>query len=546
MKKTIAVLGLAAVSNAINNNYVDDQLFGLGIDIKSKVQTADVSHSRGHINVVMKDDADNELHNYYSMPHNKGDIQFNDYTVKKDDADDELFGLGINVNSKVQTANVNHSRGQINVIMKDDADNELNNYYNMPHNKGNIQFNDYSKTNDDELFGLGIDVKSKVQTADVSHSRGKINVVMRDDELFGLDIGVKSKVQTADASHSRGHINVVMKDDADNQLHSYYNMPHNKGNIQFNDYTKAKDDEFFGLGIDVKSKVQTANVNHSRGQINVIMKDNADNELHNYYSMPHNKGDIQFNDYTVKKDDADDELFGLGINVKSKVQTANANHVSGTANIIMRDEADDELFFGLGADIKSKVQTADVSHSRGHINVVMKDDADNQLHSYFNMPHNKGNIQFNDYSKTNDDELFGLGINVNSKVQTANVNHSRGQINVIMNDDGDDELFGLDIGVKSKVQTADASHSRGHINVVMKDDADNEFFQASSSKGNHKDEIEVLRSLLKLATQDKDGNLVLEGVKIGKIPQVKEPKTLKNHTSSKAQADVPKRNFLAF
>jgi len=274
------------------------------------------------------------------------------------------------------------------------------------------------------------------------------------------------------------------------------------------------DDEYFGLGIDIKSKVQTADVSRSHRRINVNMKDDADNELHNYFSMPHNKGDIQFNDYTVKgskKDDADDELF-LGIKINNKVQTANANH------------------------------------AHGMININMKDDADNELHSYYSMPHNKGNIQFNDYSKAKDDELFGLGIDIKSKVQTADVSRSRGRINVNMKDDADDdELFGLGVNIKSKVQTADVSHSHGRINVNMQDDADDEFYAASAGKGNHKDEIELLRSLLKIATQDKNGNVIVDGVKIGKIPQAKEhTKPLKNNSSSKAQPELPKRKFLAF
>jgi ribosomal 30S subunit maturation factor RimM len=368
MKKTIAVLGLAAISNAIQSNYVDDEYFGLGVNINSKVQTADVHGSRGVINVHMRDDADNELRNVYNMPHNQGDIQFNDYTVKgkKDDADDEFF-FGVKINNKVQTADVHGSHGMINVNMRDDAE-----------------------------------------------------------------------------------------------------------------------DEFWGLGVDVKSKVQTVNASGSRGKVNLNFQDDADNELNNIYNMPHNKGNIQFNDYTVqgksKKDDADDEYWGLDVGIKSKVQTADVHGSRGTINVNMKDDTEDE-FWGLGADIKSKVQTADVHGSRGKINVNMRDDAE-------------------------------------------------------------DEFWGLGVDIKSKVQTADVHGSRGKINVNMRDDADDEFF--SHTDRLNRDEIEVLRSLLKHTTQDKNGNVLLDGVKIGKIPKVKEHKTLKTNTTSKPQASIPERKFLAF
>jgi hypothetical protein len=589
MKKAVAVLGLVAVSNAFINN-VDDELWG--VDVKTKVQTVPASHNSGSMTINMKDDADNELHRYYSMPGNEGNIQFNDYTKTHDD---ELFNLGVDVKTKVQTLDAGHNRGKMNINIKDDADNELHNYYSMPKNQGSIQFNDYTVKKDDadnELHNYISMPKNKGSIQFNDYSQG------RDDEFFNIGVDVKTKVQTVPASHNSGKMSITMKDDADNELHNYYSMPKNQGNIQFNDYTKTHDDELFNLGVDVKTKVQTLDAGHNRGKMNINIKDDADNELHNYYSMPKNQGNIQFNDYTVKKDDNDDEFWG--VDVKTKVQTVPASHNSGSMTINMKDDEDYELF-NLGVDVKTKVQTLDAGHNRGKMNINIKDDADNELHNYYSMPKNQGNIQFNDYTKTHDDEYWGVsvntkvqtvpashnsgtmtinmgddaedefwGVDVKTKVQTVPASHNSGKMTINMKDDADDEFWGVD--VKTKVQTVPASHNSGSMTINMKDDADNElhnyysmpknqgniqfndytkthddaddeFYQATpAGKGIHRDEIEILSHLLKLASQDKNGNLVLDGVKIGKIPQYKG----KTNTTTKPHAELPKRNFLAF
>jgi hypothetical protein len=335
--------------------------------------------------------ADNELHNYYSMPGNQGNIQFNDYSKTHDD---ELFGLGINVKSEVN--NFPHNSGTIVISHDDEADNELHNYYSMSDNQGNIQFNDYTVSRRDAT---------------------------EDDELWGLDVKVKSEVNNF--PHNSGNIRISHDDETDNELHKYFSMSGNQGEIQFNDYTVSKkdateDDELWGLGVDIKSEVN--NFPHNSGTIIISHDDEADNELNNYYNMPGNQGNIQFNDYSKTHDD-DNELWGLDVGIKSEVN--NFPYNSGTIVI---------------------------SHD---------DEADNELHNYYSMSDNQGNIQFNDYSKTHDDE-----------------------------------------------------------------------FVARPVEKLTKDEIQVLAALLKVASQDKDGNVVVDGVKIGKIAKqevkkIETPKTKK-------------------
>jgi len=384
--------------------------------------------------------ADNELHNYYSMSGNQGNIQFNDYTKTHDD---ELWGVGINVKSEVN--NFPHNSGTIVISHDDEADNELHNYYSMPGNQGNIQFNDYTVKRD-----------------------------ATDDELWGVDVKVNSEVNNF--PHNSGTIRISHDDETDNELHKYFSMSGNQGEIQFNDYTvkrDATDDELWGVDVGIKSEVN--NFPHNSGTIRISHDDETDNELHNYYSMPGNEGNIQFNDYTVKRDATDDELWGVGIDVKSEVN--NFPHNSGTIVI---------------------------SHD---------DEADNELHNYYSMPGNQGNIQFNDYSKTHDDELWGVNVGIKSEVN--NFPHNSGNIVIGHDDEADNELHNY----------YSMSGNQGNIQFNDYSKTHDDEFVARRPEKLTKDEIEVLATLLKVASQDKDGNVVVDGVKIGKIAKQETKKT---------------------
>jgi len=442
--KSVAVVSLALAGSALARSTIHHE-------IRQPVQVLN---------------ADNELHNYYSMPGNQGNIQFNDYSKTHDD---ELWGVGVNIKSEVN--NFPHNSGNIVISHDDQADNELHNYYTMPRNQGNIQFNDYTVQRD-----------------------------ATDDELWGVDVNLKSEVNNF--PHNSGNIRISHDDQADNELHKYFSMPGNQGEIQFNDYTvkrDATDNELRGIGVDVNLKSEVNNFPRNSGNIRISHDDEADNELHNYYSMPGNEGNIQFNDYTVKRDATDDELWGVDVKVKSEVNN--------------------------------------FPHNSGNIRISHDDEADNELHNYYSMPGNQGNIQFNDYSKTHDDELWGVDIDVKSEVNnfpynsgTIVISHddeadnelhnyysmSGNQGNIQFNDytkTHDDELFlGVNIGVKSEVNNF--PHNSGTI-VISHDDE----FVAHHVEKLTKDEIEVLATLLKVATQDKNGNVVVDGVKIGKIPK---------------------------
>ncbi len=121
MKKTLAILGLIAFSNAANSNF---------------------AQMPGKITPIIKADSDNELHNYVPMASNKGNVQVNDYYKSHDDADNELHNY-------IPIAK-NQGDFQMNEYKThDDADNELHNYIPMASNKGNVQVNDYYKSHDD-------------------------------------------------------------------------------------------------------------------------------------------------------------------------------------------------------------------------------------------------------------------------------------------------------------------------------------------------------------------------------------------------------------
>ena len=121
MKKTFAILGLVAFSNAANHHLTNEQL----LKLDTKTEVANFAHMPGKITPIIKADSDNELHNYIQLRSHEGNVQINDYKSH------------------------------------DDADNELHNYY-MPNNKRNVQVNDYKSHDDsDNEFYHAIPIDQK-------------------------------------------------------------------------------------------------------------------------------------------------------------------------------------------------------------------------------------------------------------------------------------------------------------------------------------------------------------------------------------------------
>jgi len=212
-------------------------------------------------------------------------------------------------------------------------------------------------------------------------------------------------------------------------------------------------------------------------QLKDIVLDDADNQLHSYFSMSNNQGSIQFNDYTVHRDASDEsELF--------KVSPTWAK-----VNQQFQIQRDDEI--------------------------------DNELHSYFSMPNNQGNIQFNDYTVHRDAADNELRVPVRIPEISAKTNQTK----KIQNDDEIDNELHNYYSYDKTFNVID----HGILNY------DDEFaLTAAGSQKFTKDEIETLASILKLATQDKDGNVMVDGVKVGKMPKREFKKV-----------EVPKkRNFL--
>jgi len=167
MKKSLAILGLIAFSNAANSHFVDDEL----LKFDAKTEIAHFTHMPGKITPIIKANSDNELHNYIQMKSNQGNVQINEYKTH-DDADSELhnyldFQGGVQPNpfkqhfhddadNELHNYYVPNNKGNVQVNdykSHDDADNELHNYIQMKSNQGNVQINEY-KTHDDADFSI--------------------------------------------------------------------------------------------------------------------------------------------------------------------------------------------------------------------------------------------------------------------------------------------------------------------------------------------------------------------------------------------------------
>jgi len=391
--KSIAILSLALTSSAL-------------------ARTNPHAQKPNQLRDIIYDDADNHLHSYFSMPKNQGSIQFNDYTVHRDEADNELrIPVRIpEISAKNRTSKIQND---------DENDNELHSYFSMPKNQGSIQFNDYTVHKD-----------------------------AIDDELFKVS-PTWTKVNQ--------HFQVQKDDENDNELHSYFGMPKNQGSIQFNDYTVHRDEADNELRVPVRIPEISAKNRTSKIQND----DETDNELHSYFSIPKNQGSIQFNDYTVHRDEADNEL-------------------------------------------RIPVRIPEISAKNRTSKIQNDDEIDNELHSYFSMPKNQGSIQFNDYTVHRDETDNELRVPVRIPEISAKNRTSKIQTD----DEADNELHNY----------YNRDHTFNEIGHGLY--LDDEFvLTAAASQRFTKDEIETLASILKLATQDKDGNVMVDGVKVGKMPK---------------------------
>jgi hypothetical protein len=547
--KSVAIVSLALVGGAVarGTNRPDRQLsdprftfpqanpsqiltahddeFGI-VDVKTDIQTVVMPGNRGRV-TIGRDDADNELDMHFHVPNNRGNFQVNDYTKTHDDFDDE-FGI-VNVKTDVQTVVMPGNRGAV-TIGRDDADDELHMHFNVPNNRGNFEVNDYTvrKDAEDDEFGI-VDVKTDIQTVVMPGNRGRVTIGRDDaDDEFGI-VNVKSDIQTVVMPGNRGPV-TIKRDDADNELDMHFHVPNNRGNFQVNDYTKTHDDfdDEFGI-VDVKTDIQTVVMPGNRGPV-TIRRDAEDDEFGivdvktdiQTVVMPGNRGPV-----TIRRDDADNEL-DMHFNVPN-------NRGNFQVNDYTKTHDDEELFLHL--DVKSDIQTVVMPGNRGPVS-IKRDDADNELEMYFHVPNNRKNFVVNDYTvkKDAEDDEFGI-VDVKTDIQTVVMPGNRGPVK-IRRDDADDELH----------MHFNVPNNRGNFEVndhtVKKDAEDDEFgvvdyddeFAVTNSKRLHKDEIDLLASILKHATQDKEGNVIIDGVKIAKIPK---------QENKKLEVPMPKK-FLAF
>jgi hypothetical protein len=251
-------------------------------------------------------------------------------------------------------------------------------------------------------------------------------------------------------------------------------------------------------------------------QLRDIHLDDADNQLHSYFSMPNNQGNIQFNDHTVQRDAVDNELY-------RRTPLIIQQGIELTDYTVLRDTADNEL------RVPVRIPTS-AEKANQTLKVQNDDETDNELHNYYSMDDNLGNIQFNDYTvhrdAADDELLIHYPYDQNKFLFARSQNRP-----VIMNDDeADNELhnyYSMDDN-QGNIQFND--------HTVHRDAADDEFVltaaPTAASQKLTKDEIHTLASILKQATQDKDGNVMVDGVKVGKMPKqeakkVEVPKTKK-------------------